>query len=166
MKSKKVFFLFLVISGFSALGHLYFSKKEKPEPGPCIVNFVNFIRQNEPRDERFTNEYLFQTTVNQLDQLNEYGFHGTFLLQYDALVDTAYQKLLKKAMAEGHEIGAWWEITQPHVTDAGMEWRGRFPWDWHANVGFATGYSPAERERLVDVYMENSIAYSDAIRHL
>ena len=111
------------------------------------------IRQVEPRDERFTNEYLFQTTANELAQLNEYGFRGTFLLQYDALVDSAYQQLMKEAKENGHEVGAWWEITEPHVRDAGMTWRGRYPWDWHANVGFATGYSPEERERLVDTYM-------------
>ena len=120
---------------------------------PCIINFVNFIRQVEPRDERFTNEYLFQTTANELAQLNEYGFRGTFLLQYDALVDSAYQQLMKEAKENGHEVGAWWEITEPHVRDAGMTWRGRYPWDWHANVGFATGYTPEERERLVDTYM-------------
>jgi len=51
------------------------------------------------------------------------------------------------------EIGAWWEITEPHVKAAGIPWRGRYPWDWHANVGFATGYTPAEREILADIYM-------------
>jgi hypothetical protein len=40
------------------------------------------------------------------------------------------------------------------VEAAGLKWRGRYPWDWHANVGFATGYTPAEREKLVDVYMD------------
>ena len=128
------------------------SAPEIPEQ-PCIINFVNFIRQVEPRDERFTNEYLFQTTANELAQLNEYGFRGTFLLQYDALVDSAYQQLMREAKENGHEVGAWWEITEPHVRDAGMTWRGRYPWDWHANVGFATGYTPEERERLVDTYM-------------
>ena len=128
------------------------SAPEIPEQ-PCIINFVNFIRQVEPRDERFTNEYLFQTTANELAQLNEYGFRGTFLLQYDALVDSAYQQLMREDKEKGHEVGAWWEITEPHVRDAGMTWRGRYPWDWHANVGFATGYTPEERERLVDTYM-------------
>ena len=61
---------------------------------------------------------------------------------------------MKKAEADGHEIGAWWEITEPHVKKAGIQWRGRYPWDWHAHVGFATGYTPQERERLVDVFME------------
>ena len=61
------------------------------QSSPCIVNFVNFIRGIEPRDENFTNEYLFQTTANQLKQLDEYNFLGTFLIQYDALVMPAYQ---------------------------------------------------------------------------
>ena len=30
---------------------------------------------------------------------------------------------------------------------------GRYPWDWHADVGFSTGYAPQEREKLADVYM-------------
>ena len=148
MLKRKIIFFILVLLGI----HPMEAKKDKSVP--CIVNFVNFIREVEPRDEKFTNEYLFQTTANQLKQLNDYGFRATFLLQYDALVDPAYQELMKRAMAEGHEVGAWWEITEPHVRDAGMNWRGRYPWDWHANVGFATGYNLEERERLVDVYME------------
>ena len=122
---------------------------------PCIVNFINFIRQLEPRwPDEYPDEYLFQTTVNELNQLNDFGFKGTFLIQYDALINPAYQELLKKAIEQGHEVGAWWEITEPHVKASGMQWRGRYPWDWHADVGFATGYTPDERIRLVDVYME------------
>ena len=122
---------------------------------PCIVNFINFIRQTEPRwPDDYPDEYLYQTTVNELDQLNDFVFKGTFLIQYDALINPAYQELLKKAIEQGHEVGAWWEITEPHVKDTGMKWRGRYPWDWHADVGFATGYTPEERIRLVDVYMK------------
>ena len=37
-----------------------------------------------------------------------------------------------------------------------MKWRGHYPLrDWRADIGFATGYSPAEREKLADVYMED-----------
>ena len=39
------------------------------------------------------------------------------------------------------------------MENTGFSWRGRFPWDWHADVGFATGYSPEERVKLVDTYM-------------
>ena len=112
---------------------------------PCIVNFINFVRQVEPRNDSEKDRYLYKTTRNELKQLNDFGFKGTFLLQYDALINPAFQRLMKKAASDGHEIGGWWEITEPHVKKAGIEWRGRYPWDWHAHVGFATGYTPQER---------------------
>jgi hypothetical protein len=122
---------------------------------PRIVNIINFIRQLEPRNsEKFTEEALYQTVVEQIKQLKKHHLPATFLLQYDALINPAYQQLLKTQLEPGSEIGAWWEITQPHVEAAGIEWRGRFPWDWHANVGFSTGYTPEEREKLTDIYME------------
>ncbi|HEY3389836.1 MAG TPA: hypothetical protein VGK38_09710, partial [Prolixibacteraceae bacterium] len=46
-------------------------------------------------------------------------------------------------------------IPQPLVEKAGFKWRGRYPWDWHADIGFSTGYSPEEREKLTDVYMSD-----------
>ncbi|MDR1523798.1 MAG: hypothetical protein LBS79_00885 [Tannerella sp.] len=123
---------------------------------PRIVNIINFIRQLEPRtdDPGLMQDELYETVVEQVKQLQQYRLPGTFLLQYDALLNPKYQELLKNELVEGSEVGAWWEITQPHVEAAGMTWRGRFPWDWHADVGFATGYTPEEREKLVDVYME------------
>lgn len=120
---------------------------------PRIVNIINFIRLCEPRIERFTNEVLYETVVEQVKMMKQYKLGGTFLLQYDALLDSNYQQLLKDLPVDSFEIGAWWEIPQPLVENSGMKWRGRYPWDWHADVGFATGYSPEEREKLVDTYM-------------
>ncbi len=122
---------------------------------PRIVNIINFIRLIEPRYEQVTPDILYQTTASQLALMEEYGLSGTFLIQYDALMEPRYRELMKKALGMGCEVGAWWEITQPHAQKAGLEWRGRYPWDWHADVGFATGYSPREREMLADVYMED-----------
>ena len=122
---------------------------------PKIVNIINFIRLCEPRIEEYTEEVLYETVVEQVKMMKQYKLGGTFLLQYDALMDSRYQELLKKLPADSFEIGAWWEIPQPLVENAGFTWRGRYPWDWHAHVGFSTGYSPAEREKLVDVYMED-----------
>ncbi len=122
---------------------------------PKIVNIINFIRLLEPRDAEITEDVLYQTVVKQTEIMKEYRLGGTFLLQYDALLDSRYQKLLKSLPADSFEIGAWWEVPQPLVENAGMEWRGRYPWDWHADVGFSTGYTPEEREKLVDVYMED-----------
>ena len=120
---------------------------------PRIVNIINFIRQCEPRIEWITEDVLYETVVEQIKIMKKHQLKGTFLLQYDALIDARYQKLLKGLPAEMFEIGAWWEIPQPLVENSGYRWRGRFPWDWHADVGFATGYSPKERETLTDTYM-------------
>ena len=120
---------------------------------PKIVNIINFIRLLEPRDANITEDVLYQTTVSQVNIMKKYKLGGTFLLQYDALLDIRYQKLLKSLPLDSFEIDGWWEIPQPLVEKSGLVWRGRYPWDWHPNVGFSTGYSPVEREKLVDVYM-------------
>jgi hypothetical protein len=121
--------------------------------GPKIVNIVNFIRLLEPRDPKITEEVLYQTVVKQVELMKKYKLPGTFLLQYDALMDPRYQKLLLTLPKASFELGGWWEIPQPLVEKAGLKWRGRYPWDWRANIGFSTGYTPAEREKLIDVYM-------------
>lgn len=129
-------------------------KSGKVTESPRIVNIINFIRYTEPRSAEPLEEVLYQTVVSQAEDLRSKNLIGTYLLQYDALIYPPYQELLKEEKARGCEIGAWWEITQPHVEAAGMTWRGRFPWDWHAHVDFSVGYNQAEREKLVDVYME------------
>ncbi|HVY75656.1 MAG TPA: hypothetical protein VG890_12540 [Puia sp.] len=118
-----------------------------------IVNIVNFIRLLEPRDSAITEDLLYQTVVHQIALMRKYRLGGSFLLQYDALMDKRYQRLLKTLPRDSFEIGAWWEIPQPLVERAGMKWRGRYPWDWRANIGFSTGYTPKEREKLIDAYM-------------
>jgi len=122
---------------------------------PHIVNIVNFIRLLEPRDSSVTEDVLYQTVVKQVRLMKQYHLGGTFLLQYDALLDSRYQKLLKSLPRDSFEIGAWWEIPQPLVENSGMKWRGRYPWDWRANIGFSTGYTPKEREKLIDTYMRD-----------
>ncbi|MGC9057278.1 MAG: hypothetical protein ACP5J6_10555 [Candidatus Saccharicenans sp.] len=131
-------------------------EKAGPENNsPRLVNIINFVRECEPRVDWITPEVLYQTVVEQIKIINQYNFKATFLLQYDALIDPRYQKLMKELPADRFEIGAWWEIPQPLVERSGYKWRGRYPWDWHANVGFATGYPPEEREKLIDTYMQD-----------
>jgi hypothetical protein len=114
---------------------------------PCIVNVVNFIRALEPRGK----VDLYEPVREQLALLKKYELRGTFLLQYDALLDPAYVNMLRDGP---HETGVWLEIMEPLVRDCGLPWRGRFPWDWHSHVGFSVGYTPEERELLVDRLME------------
>ena len=142
------------LCAFRASEHKPAATKITPEK-PRIVNIVNFIRLLEPRDPKITEDVLYQTVVKQVELMKKCHLGGTFLLQYDALMDPRYQRLLKSLPKDSFEIGAWWEIPQPMVEKAGLKWRGRYPWDWRANIGFSTGYTPKEREQLADVYMSD-----------
>jgi len=144
-----------VVAGIGALSCHGMETSTAVQEQPRIVNIISFIRLCEPRIDRFTEEVLYETVAKQIEVMQRYNLGGTFLLQYDALMDERYQTLLKQLPKDSFEIGAWWEIPQPLVENADMTWRGRFPWDWHADVGFSTGYTPAEREKLVDVYMRD-----------
>lgn len=119
---------------------------------PRIINIINFIRQTDYRVEN-SDSLLFEAVEKHIELLDEYDFPGTFLFQYDALINPKYQELMKTRLSNNCEIGAWWEITQPHVEAAGIKWRGEHSWVSHANIAFTTGYTPQEREKLVDVYM-------------
>jgi hypothetical protein len=138
---------------------LFSFSKKKPgvistNKNPKIVNIINFIRLTEPRDAKITEDVLYQTVVSQIGFMRKYKLKGTFLLQYDALMDIRYQELLKKLPSDSFEIGGWWEMPRPFILDAGLKWRGNSSWDPRADVDFATGYSIEERKKLADTYMK------------
>lgn len=112
-----------------------------------IVNIINFARKTEPR--KTDNSFLFETTKEELKLCKSFGFSSTLLLQYDALIDENYINLAKE-YKENTEIGLWLEVVEPLTSATGIPWRGRYPWDWHSNVGFLIGYTPKEREKLID----------------
>ena len=111
-----------------------------------IVNIINFIRGCEPREE----VDLVRPVREQIALLRENGLRGTFLIQYDALMDPVYTDMLKELDPAQFEIGVWFEVVQPLVEKCGIPWRGRFPWDWHVHCGFSMGYPKEQRARLLD----------------
>ena len=112
-----------------------------------IVNIINFARNCEPRCD--DDSYLFDTLKEELLLCDRYGFRSTVLFQYDALIDPRYIALAKEH-ADRCELGVWLELTEPQLRDAGLEWKGRYPWDWTNNVNFLHGYTPADRKTLID----------------
>ena len=71
--------------------------KAKETETPRIVNIINFVRQCEPREpERLSPQVLYETTLSQVRFLRKHGLTGTWLLQYDALIDPVYTDMLKE----------------------------------------------------------------------
>lgn len=112
-----------------------------------IVNIINFIRGCEPRDP---NVDLFGTVKEEIALNKRYGFDNTFLIQHDAMVQSEYTDLLNREKDEQMELGVWIEIGQPLVESVGIDWRGRFPWDWHVDPGFLPSYTKEQRVELID----------------
>lgn len=125
---------------------------ETNEAAPRIVNYLNFLRQNDYRVPDDIN-LLYHAASEEARLAREYNLPATFLLQYDALIDPAYQKLMKDSLPEGCEIGGWWEITKPHYEAAGETWPFEQVWYPYDVKDFGIGHSPEMRERLVDAYM-------------
>ncbi len=115
-----------------------------------IINIVNFVRGVEPRPGR--NIDLKLPVREQIRIMREQGLTGTFLLQYDALIDPEFQAIIDTCR-DFCEIGMWLEIMQPLVEAIGEEWHGRYAWDWYNDVGFLIGYEPEVRLRLIDECM-------------
>lgn len=124
-----------------------------------IVNIINFVRAIEPRPGR--NIDMQEPMREQIRLLRENNLRGTFLLQYDTLIDPAFDTLIEDA-ASFCEIGLWLEIVKPQVEAIGLEWKGRYPWDWYNDVGFLIGYEPEQRFKLIDVAMQR---YHDRFGH-
>lgn len=152
MTKTKTLFLILTLAAATATACARTVGVTGTDNQPRIINIVNFIRQTDYRVED-SDRKLYETVCRQVELVNRYNLPATFLLEYDALINPLYQKLLKTELRNGAEIGAWWELTQPHIEAAGLKWRGEHPWVSHANIAFSTGYTKEERERLVDVYM-------------
>ena len=88
------------------------------------INIINFIRAVEPRMPMD----LAGTLREEIALVNSHGLPATWLIQYDALLDPAFTDQLK-SLDKKHEIGLWFEVVQPMAEDAGIPWRGRYPWD-------------------------------------
>ena len=113
-----------------------------------IMNIVNFVRGIEPRMEMD----LYTPVVEQIQYNKKYNIPNTFLLQYDAMRRQDFQELFLKEQDENMELGVWLENCRELIETVGLPWRGRegYDWDWFVNVGFLEGYTPQQREQIVD----------------
>ena len=115
------------------------------------LNFVNFVRGCEPRDDA-NRDHLDEPLREEIARNTKYGFKNTILLQYDALLRDDLVALAKTAQQDRTEYGVWAEMCRQLVETCGIEWKGRngWDWDWFVKPGFLMAYAPAERERICD----------------
>lgn len=113
-----------------------------------IMNIVNFVRGIEPRCEMD----LYTPVVEQIKYNKKCDVSNTFLLQYDAMLRKDFRDLFLQERDEKMELGVWLENCRDLIETIGLTWRGRegYDWDWFVNVGFLEGYTPAERELIID----------------
>jgi len=113
-----------------------------------VVNIMNFIRAEEPRDS----VDLMEPVREQMALIKARKLPATWLLQYDALVEGPFVGFLKSEMPPDHEVGVWFEMNRKICDDAGVAWRGNPDWEWdyHVPVAYSIGYTPDERRRLAD----------------
>lgn len=109
------------------------------------IMLMTFLRSVEPRMPELD---MLKPLQHQVEELKKRDLTATFLFQYDALSEDRFVDLVKNEPS--FEKGLWLETVQPQVEAAGLKWRGRFPWDWHAHCGFLVGYTPEERILLID----------------
>lgn len=118
------------------------------------VNIMNFVRQIDERKKNSTAQ-MYEYTAKQMNLMNEYGIENTFLLQYDVLCDDKFVSLFKEKAGDKTELGIWYEIVEPMTTACGMPYKSKhgWKWDWHIIPGYSMGYTPKERELLIDETM-------------
>lgn len=113
-----------------------------------IMNIVNFVRGIEPRCEMD----LYTPVAEQIKYNKKCDIPNTFLLQYDAMLRQDFRDLFLQERDDNMELGVWLENCRDLIERIGLKWRGRegYDWDWFVNVGFLEGYTPSERERIID----------------
>ena len=119
-----------------------------------VVNIMNFARSYEPRDP-VAESMLCETTVQQLDLVNELGVEATFLLQYDVYSNPVFVKEIKKRAGSNIELGFWYEVVEPLTSACGIPYESKrgWKWDWYIKPGFSVSYTLEEREKLIDEAM-------------
>ena len=79
-----------------------------------VVNIINFIRACEPRAPMD----LVTPVKEQIKLIEKHNLCGTFLMQYDALIDPQFVELIKGLDPTRFEIGVWHETVEPEVKAA------------------------------------------------
>ncbi len=147
MKQKIIIFLLTIIT-------LCLAPPTSAQSAPHQTLIINQVRGDEYGS---TPEALshFQT---QLDNAARLGLPTNFALRYDTLTDSEYQALFATADPNLINFGAFLEITPSLAAAAGVRYQANSD-NWSkAGNAYNIGYSPEERIKLLDAYMNTFLA--------
>lgn len=118
-----------------------------------IINVVNFIRAADWRVINEDPDELYSTFMNTLELCKKYPMPYTISLLYDAVINPDYTTPLLENKNPNMEVGLWLELSRPAVENAGLKWNEEHDWTWHVNPGMLLGFTPSEREKIIDELM-------------
>lgn len=123
----------------------------------AVVNLYQVVRMSHWEPSRFIPDD-FDTLRRQMEMYGRMGFPCTYALKYDAVMDDRYRTLLRQNLGERDSLGAWWEISRPLCARAEVTFRGDKGgdrYDDRVDSAYSVGYTPEERKRLLDAYVED-----------
>lgn len=111
-----------------------------------FVSVVNPIRGNDFWELK--DQPPVVAVLGQVEILKQSNIPATWLVRPDVLGDSQLVSTIKSFPAS-HEIGLFLEITPTWTKSAGVGYRSSETWHL-ASSAFLTGYTPSEREKLID----------------
>lgn len=94
---------------------------------------------------------ILDTPKKQLEVINKNNLEATWLVRYDALKNPEVVSFLKTLNSK-QETGIFLEVTPSLTKDAGVTYNQSSNWHFAKSV-LVTGYSPADRIKLIDTVM-------------
>lgn len=114
--------------------------------GNSFVSIVNPIRGNDFWE--LQHQRPSDAILGQFEILMQSNLSATWLVRPDVLQDFSLLSIVK-SFPVTHEIGIFLEVTPIWTKSAKVDYRSSETWHL-ASSAFLTGYTPAERERLID----------------
>ncbi|MBP7768661.1 hypothetical protein KA082_02400, partial [Candidatus Woesebacteria bacterium] len=140
---------------FFLLSTVLFSKAVQysfaSEQSPHFTLIINQVRGSECCDK---GDLSWFTT--QQKNLKNNTLVGNFAIRYDVLFLDKYITAIKNDSR--NDYGALLEITPQLAADAGVTYKSEVAHWYEAQNVFLIGYSPAERKKLLDTYMQKYTA--------
>ncbi len=110
----------------------------------------NILFINQVRGEECCNPGSFKFFQKQVETFEENDIKATFVIRYDALSNTKYQKYIKNISKKYFEIGLFLEITPNLAKDAGVAYIGNTENWYQAQHAYTLGYSQEDRIKILD----------------